>query len=149
LSVRDGRPRGRPAARSVVAPLTLVERVLLATEILATYAVVRLRVRRGDLTTVLAALRSDGGGRRRLPLARDERRLAAVAVRVLRVLPGDARCLTRSLVVLALLARRGIDTRLVIATRPAPAFAAHAWIERAGQPLLPTEGFGDVRLVEL
>jgi hypothetical protein len=147
--VRGGGSGGRTAERSAVVPLTLVERVLLTAEIVATYAAVRLRVRRADLPSVLAALRSDGRGRRRLPLACDERRLAAVAVRVLRVLPGDARCLTRSLVVLALLARRGIDTRLVIATRPAPSFAAHAWIERAGRPLLPTEGFGDVRLVEL
>lgn len=147
--MRDGRSGARVAERSAVAPLTVAERVRLAAEILATYAAVRVRVRRADLPAVLAALRSAGRGRRRLPLARDERRLAAVAVRVLRVLPGDARCLTRSLVVLAMLARRGIDTRLVIATRPGPAFAAHAWIERAGQPLLPTEGFGDVRLVEL
>jgi hypothetical protein len=149
LSVPDGWSEARAAERTAVASLTTIHRVRLAAEIVATYAVVRLRVRRADLPTVLASLRSGGRGRGLLPLARDEQRLVAVAVRVLRVLPGDARCLTRSLVVLAMLARRGIDTRLVIATRPGPAFAAHAWIERAGRPLLPTEGFGDVRLVEL
>jgi transglutaminase superfamily protein len=147
--VPGGRPEARAGERPTVAPLTAVERARLAVEVLATYGAVRLRVRRAELPAVLASLRSAGAGPRPLPLAHDEQRLAAVAVRVLRVLPGDARCLTRSLVVLAMLARRGIDTRLVIATRPGPAFAAHAWIERAGRPLLPTEGFGDVRLVEL
>ena len=90
-----------------------------------------------------------GEARGRFPLARDERRLAGAAVRVLRALPSDARCLTRSLVVLAMLARRGSAATLVIATRPTPSFAAHAWVEHGGRPLLPTEGFGDVRLVEL
>jgi hypothetical protein len=132
--------------------LTGVERARLVVEIVVTYAGVRLRLRRSDLPAVLAALRVPSRRAARawpLPLARDERRLAAAAVRVLRVLPSDARCLARSLVVLAMLARRGTATTLVIATRPEPAFMAHAWVEHAGRPILPTEGFGDVRLVEL
>ena len=84
-----------------------------------------------------------------LVLAGDDRRLAAAAERVLARLPGDSRCLTRSLVVLTMLARRGIEVRLVLAARPTPTFAAHAWVERAGHPLLPTRGFGDARLTEL
>ncbi len=83
------------------------------------------------------------------PLDVDERRLAAAAVRVLQRLPGDSRCLTRSLVVLAMLARRGIEVRLVLAARPTPTFAAHAWVERGGRPLLPTRDFEDARLAEL
>ena len=71
------------------------------------------------------------------------------AVRVLERVPGDSRCLTRSLVVLAMLARRGRDVRLVLAARPTPTFAAHAWVERDGRPLLPTRDFDDARLAEL
>ena len=93
--------------------------------------------------------RPGGGARARGPLDVDERRLAAAAVRVLERLPGDSRCLTRSLVVLAMLARRGIDVRLVLAARPTPTFAAHAWVERGGRPLLPTRDFDDARLAEL
>jgi hypothetical protein len=142
------------ALRAPAERLTGAERARLVVEIVVTYAAVRMRLRRSDLPGVLAALRAPSRHAARaqgwaLPLAHDERRLAAVAVRVLRVLPSDARCLARSLVVLAMLARRGTGTTLVIATRPEPAFTAHAWVEHAGHPLLPTEGFGDVRLVEL
>ena len=126
-------------------------RAALVAEVLATYALVRWHVRRDrDLPTAVAALRARP--RRRLPRAladRDERRLAAGAERVVAKLPGDSRCLMRSLVVLTMLARRGIDSRLVLAARPEPTFGAHAWIERAGEPLLPTRGFADARLTDL
>jgi hypothetical protein len=129
---------------------TLRDRTALAAEVLVTYGQVRWSVRRRDLPTVVAALRAP---RRRHvprgPLDADERRLAAAAVRVLERLPGDSRCLTRSLVVLAMLARRGITVRLVLAARPTPTFAAHAWVERSGRPLLPTREFDDARLAEL
>jgi hypothetical protein len=142
-------PARAPAA-GAAERLTGVERARLVAEILATYATVRWRLRRTDLPTVLEALRAPPRrGARALPLTHDERRLAGAAVRVLRALPSDARCLTRSLVVIAMLARRGSAATLVIATRPEPSFTAHAWVEHAGRPLLPTEGFGDVRLVEL
>jgi hypothetical protein len=64
-------------------------------------------------------------------------------------MPGDTRCLARSLVLTRLLAGRGIQAKLVIGTRPAPDFLAHAWVEHAGDPVLaPGDGsFG--RLVEL
>jgi hypothetical protein len=140
----------RVPAAGAAERLTAVERARLVAEILVTYATVRWRLRRTDLPTVLAALRAPARRvARALPLAHDERRLAGAAVRVLRALPSDARCLIRSLVVLAMLARRGSAATLVIATRPEPSFTAHAWVEHAGRPLLPTEGFGDVRLVEL
>ena len=123
--------------------LSVLVRVALIFEILAAYGVVHWQLRRHDLPAVVAALRAGGVARR--PLPSDDRRLAGIAVRVLTVLPGDARCLVRSLVVLRLLARRGIDVRLIIAAQPAPTFEAHAWVERAGRPLLPTRGFGDAR----
>lgn len=131
------------------ARLGAADRARLVTEILATYAAVRVRLRRRDLPGIVAAMRAERVPARRLPVADDERRLAGLAVRVLRVLPTDSRCLTRSLVVLAMLARRGIVARLVIAARPGASLAAHAWLECDGRPLLPTEGFGDARLVEL
>jgi hypothetical protein len=122
----------------------------LVAEVLLTYPLVRWSVRRHDLPSAVAALRAPR--RRRTPRGPqdvDERRLAAAAVRVLEKLPGDSRCLTRSLVVLVMLARRGIDVRLVLAARPTPTFAAHAWVERGGRPLLPTRDFEDARLAEL
>jgi Transglutaminase-like superfamily len=130
--------------RSDVRPCA--ERVALVAEILATYLAVRWQVRRHDLPAAVAALRS---GRRFAIVDRDPRRLAVAAERVVARIPGDSRCLMRSLVVLAMLARRGVDARLILAARPTPQFAAHAWIERNGDPLLPTRGFGDARMAEL
>jgi hypothetical protein len=129
--------------------LGAVERASLVGEIVVTYAVVRWHVRRRDLPAAVARLRTGARPGSSGSLAGDERRLAATAERVLSRLPGDSRCLTRSLVVLAMLARRGIEVRLVLAARPSPTFAAHAWVEHSGQPLLPTRGFGDARLTEL
>jgi hypothetical protein len=122
------------------------ERLALVAEILATYVTVRWQVRRHDLPTAVAALR---GGRRLAVVDREPRRLAAFAERIVARIPGDSRCLMRSLVVLAMLSRRGIDARLVLAARPTPEFAAHAWVERNGDPLLPTRGFRDARVAEL
>jgi Transglutaminase-like superfamily len=122
------------------------ERLALVAEILTTYVMVRWQVRRHDLPTAVAALRA---GRRLAVVDREPRRLAAFAERIVARIPGDSRCLMRSLVVLAMLARRGVDARLVLAARPTPEFAAHAWVERNGDPLLPTRGFGDARMAEL
>jgi hypothetical protein len=76
-------------------------------------------------------------------------RLGQAVQRTLRLAPGDTRCLTRSLVLTQLLARRGIPAKLVIGARAKPSFLAHAWVEQAGQPVLPVgdESYG--RLVEL
>jgi hypothetical protein len=76
-------------------------------------------------------------------------RLGRVVVRTLAFLPGDNRCLRRSLVLTQLLARRGISGRLVIGARTAPDFLAHAWVEHEGVPVLSPEGTSFGRLVEL
>jgi hypothetical protein len=55
----------------------------------------------------------------------------------------------QSLVLTRLLARRGIETRLVIAVRPGERFAAHAWIEHDEVPLLPAIAPGFEELVAL
>ncbi len=70
-------------------------------------------------------------------------------VKVLRVLPTDGRCLMRSLVVTAMLARRGVFAKVVIGVRPDPTFAAHAWVEVDGQPVLATNEPEYHRLAEL
>lgn len=76
-------------------------------------------------------------------------RVTSATVRVLEVLPTDARCLIRSLVLTDLLAKRGIGSSLVIGVAPAPNFAAHAWVELDGVPLLPALESTYSRLVEL
>ena len=68
---------------------------------------------------------------------------------VLRLLPTDSRCLVRSLVLTRLLARRDIPSTLIIGVTAAPEFKAHAWVEHAGRPLLPSYGPMFARLVEL
>jgi Transglutaminase-like superfamily len=126
-----------------------VERLRLVAEVLVTYVVVRRQVRKHDLPRAVAALREQRPPRYLAVVNREPRTLANAAERVVACIPGDSRCLMRSLVVLAMLARRGVEVRLVLAARPTPEFAAHAWVERNGDPLLPTHGFGDARLAEL
>ena len=66
------------------------------------------------------------------------RRLARPVRRTLDPLPWDSRCLMRSLVLLRMLARRGVVCELVIGVKPGEKFEAHASIEHEGHPLLPT-----------
>jgi Transglutaminase-like superfamily len=114
-----------------------VTRVALAGEIVATYARVRWALRRRDVRAVLGELRSPSTATRSDDPVADGRRLGRAVQRTLAVLPTDSRCLMQSLVLTRLLARRGIDTRLVIAVRPGERFAAHAWVEHGEAALLP------------
>ena len=121
-------------------PLPLSDKVRLAGEIVADYVRARWLLRRSGLPGAVAALRAhpaageDGSG------AADARvsglRLGRAVGRTLGALPADSRCLVRSLVLTGLLARRGLSSTLVIGVRPDPEFAAHAWVECAGEPLL-------------
>ena len=86
------------------------------------------------------------GEREALPEAA---RLGRAVVRTMAFLPGDTRCLRRSLVLTRLLARRGIPGRLVIGARTRPEFLAHAWVELDGVPMLATDADAFGRLVEL
>jgi transglutaminase-like putative cysteine protease len=65
-------------------------------------------------------------------------RLGNGVERTLRALPVDSRCLVKALVLTRMLARRGIDCTFVVGVRARPRFAAHAWVERDGSPLLAT-----------
>jgi hypothetical protein len=126
-------------------------RARLAIEILAAYAQSRRALRRAPITAVVAGLRS------RSPSAttpatdslEEARRLGRAVARLLAHLPGDTRCLVRSLVLTRLLARQGMEAKLVIGARTAPEFLAHAWVEHDGIPVLDPgdDSFG--RLVEL
>ena len=65
-------------------------------------------------------------------------RLGRVVERTLRALPVDSRCLITALVLTRMLTRRGLESTFVLGVRAQPQFAAHAWVERDGVPLLPT-----------
>jgi hypothetical protein len=150
-----GPPPAEPLAVAVTSParrLNALERIRLATEIAISYVRARHRLRRGSLDAVVASLRSrpalgvEPSGESTLA---DARRLGRAVGRVLGVLPGDTRCLVRSLVLTQLLARRGVVTRLVIGARTGPDFLAHAWVEYEGEPVLSPGDRSFGRLTEL
>ncbi|HSS43619.1 MAG TPA: lasso peptide biosynthesis B2 protein [Solirubrobacterales bacterium] len=127
------------------------QRAELVAEIVVAYARARRELRRAPIEEVVGKLREGApaaGGEGPAPLA-EAQRLGHIVVRTLRFLPGDTRCLRRSLVLTQLLARRGISARLVIGARTAPDFLAHAWVEHDGTPVLSPEGDSFGRLVEL
>jgi hypothetical protein len=150
----------RPAERRLTAAsspprtrrLNPIERMRLAGEIAIAYLQARRELRRASIDTVVDSLRSRFTPRAQPSAAEtllQARRLGRAVARVLGVLPGDTRCLVRSLVLTRLLARRGIATKLVIGTRSAPDFLAHAWIEYEGEPVLSVGDGSFARLVEL
>lgn len=117
-------------------------RLRVALEIIATYVEVRWRMLRGEVGGVVDTLRGDASDEHDpYDAYRIGRRLGQPVRRTLDPLPWDSRCLMRSLVLLRMLARRGVVCRLVIGVRPGERFEAHAWIEHAGHPLLPTLGY--------
>jgi transglutaminase-like putative cysteine protease len=130
-----------------------MERVRLAREIVAAYLQARRELRRAPIESVVATLRWEEASKPPLtpgPRALEEaRRLGWTVARTLKLMPGDTRCLARSLVLTRLLAQRGIPAKLVIGAQADPEFFAHAWVECDGEPVLsPGDGsFG--RLVEL
>jgi hypothetical protein len=136
-------------------PLAWAAKVHLGVEILLVYARVRWLVGRRELPQTVELLRVRGRRRRsRLTLADGARwgdRLGAAVGRTLAPLPTNTLCLNRSLVLLAVLARRGADGELVIAVQPdeVSGLGAHAWIELDGRPLLPPAATGYGRLVTL
>jgi hypothetical protein len=140
------------ARRLAPSPLGPVARARLATEIVTAYLQTRRELRRTPIESVVAMLRSDAS----LPqltqgpyALAEARRLGWVVARTLKLMPGDTRCLARSLVLTRLLARRGILAKLVIGARSDPEFLAHAWVECDGQPVLSPGDGSFSRLVEL
>lgn len=111
-------------------------KALLGLEIAATYVQVRAALRRRDVRVVVRQLRTAETPALRHPELTAVR-LAGVVQRALASAPPRSRCLVQSLVLTRLLARRGIESSLVIAVSPGRHFAAHAWVESAGIELLP------------
>jgi len=144
--------RGSAARLPPARRLSLSERWRLAGEIILAYLRVRRELRRSPIAAALAGLRPDPPGAREaagaVPLS-EARRLGRAVARTLTLIPGDTRCLTRSLVLTRLLARRGIPAKLVIGARATPRFSAHAWVECDGEAVLPRGDGSFGRLVEL
>ncbi len=144
--------------RELGSPLSAWGKLRLSGEVLVTYCQVRWWMRGQRIEDVVAKLRE--GHRRGPSPAPDDlsddpvaQRLGALRLgravsRTVRLLPTDSRCLVRSLVLTRLLGRRGVPSSLVIGVMSEPQFAAHAWVEHAGAPVLPP-GTGYERLVEV
>ena len=133
-------------------PVHGIRRLLLSLEIYASYIRVRWLLRSNDARSAMPKLR-------RLhraptsPIAPEAtvltgQRLGWAVMRALTPLPTDSRCLFRSLTLTCLLERRGIESELVVAVRPAP-FEAHAWVECRNIALLPPGQPGFERLAHL
>jgi hypothetical protein len=135
--------------------VSLPLKVILAAEILIVYVATRWRLSRRNFRDLARAIRArqlaeptgsePGSLEARLVAAR----LGNAVCRTLRILPTDARCLTQALVLSSLLSARGISSTLVIGAHSKPEFAAHAWVEHDGRPVLPTHDFGESRLLEI
>lgn len=122
-------------------PLPPFEKAILVAEVLVTYLRAHWLLSRRDLPTALARLRGRDRPPRATGYAFTGARLGHAVTRILSALPMDAKCLVRSLVLTTLLARRGIESTLVIGVRPDDEFAAHAWVESNGRAVLPREGY--------
>lgn len=137
------------------APLSRPVKLALVAEILAAYVRARRLMPRHDIRDVVAATRAAspapaGGAQPDSPeTALVAARLGYAVMKTLRALPTDSRCLVQALVLTRLLAARGISGRLVIGARSRPQFAAHAWVEHAGEPVLPAAEYAQSRLIEL
>ncbi len=127
-----------------------LRRARLALEVVGIYALARWWVHTRGTAPAVNALRQ---GLQKHTASETERlaslRLGRAVIRVLRLLPADSRCLMRSLVLTGLLARRGVYSTVVIGVRPAPRFAAHAWVEVDAIALLPTNELEYERLTEI
>jgi hypothetical protein len=136
-----------------IRPYPLHEKAALSVEILSAYVSVRRRIRGTELQRLVEDLRGPAPAE---SVYSDSAAGKAAAIRIgraigrtLRLVPGDSRCLARSLVLIALLARRGVPTKLVIGVSPGPDFRAHAWVESDGLALLPSLEHIHTRIVEL
>lgn len=140
--------------RDLSSPLSRADKLRLSGEVLGTYCGVRWWLWRREFPDVVTRLRRPGAFEAGEPFGDAGSahvaglRLGRAVSRTLRLLPTDSRCLVQSLVLTRMLGRRRLNSSLVIAARSEPDFAAHAWVEHAGEPLLPPGDAGFQRLVE-
>ena len=130
-----------------------IAELAVAAEIVAEYGRVRWLLRRRGLAATLEVLRRPrwvrAAAARRDPSGHAHF-LARFATRALAALPAvETTCLTRSLVVTGMLARRGLPTSLTISVNSPEDFAAHAWVEWEGEPLLDPGDHESARLATL
>lgn len=133
-----------------IEPLTTVGRLRLVAEVLRTYPPALRDLRTNDLVAMVSAARDvrcstvsvRPGLERQLAI-----RLGRAVTLTLKLLPTDSRCLVQSLVLSRMLAKRSIASRVVIGVQPGEEFAAHAWVEYDGLPVLPPRNFH--RLTEI
>jgi hypothetical protein len=154
-----GQVRRRPGLRRLTVgraiptgPMPPSLKATLAAEILATYITARWMMARREIRDVVLATRSRPD-QAPAAAAQDSEvtaaRLGYAVACTLRKLPTDSRCLVQALVLSRMLSERGIASTLVIGARSQPEFAAHAWVEHDGRPVLSPAGFDESRLVEL
>ena len=145
---RVSRPPVEVPGSNLPAPLSAAAKVGLAAEILRAYVIVRWRMRDSDIRVIVAKLR--GAHATATHTDRQQaRRLGRAVARTLSLVPTDNRCLARSLVLDTLLTRRSLRSVVVVAARAEPDFAAHAWVEHDGVPVLPPGSPEYKRLIEL
>ena len=132
-------------------PLSPVGKASLALEVARSYLTARRMMRDQDLPSVLRAVRRPLTSTSERPAIELEaaERLGRAVRRTLTTLPADSRCLMQSVVLVSMLARRGVNGSLVIGVRPGVEFGAHAWVELDGHPLLPPFEHDFARLTEL
>jgi hypothetical protein len=134
-------------------PFTRIEKLRLIGEISTTYVRVRWLLRNRSMQQAVGVVRSAVGPEDGSEVPKELQwfalRLGRAVERNLEKLPGDTRCLTRSLVLQRMLARRGMSSTLVIGVRSAPSFGAHAWVEMRGLALLSPTEYAGGRLAEL
>lgn len=120
-------------------PLSLREKVLLATRVWVRFALVSLRVRRQPLPRLVARLTAVDGVPPRTHHA--PATLARAVDRSLRIGSHRPRCLINALVLYRLLREQGDPVELVIGLpEQAADERAHAWVELEGRDVGPPPG---------
>ena len=124
------------AVVAIAPPRTPPAKVRLGAEIAWTTLRVRRLVHRNDLPAALERCRAAVRQPAPVPSREEVVRISRAVRRTMGLLPGDSRGLVASLVLIAVLARRGVVASLVVG-RPRNGFGAHAWVEVDGLPALP------------
>ena len=124
------------AVAAIAPPRRPPANVRLGAEIAWTTLRVRRLVHRNDLPTALERCRAAVPRPAPEPSRDEVVRISRAVRRTMGLLPGDSRGLVASLVLIAVLARRGVDASLVVG-RPRNGLGAHAWVEVHGLPAFP------------
>jgi Transglutaminase-like superfamily len=120
--------------------VTTASKIAIAARSVWLFAVIRARLRRGDLPLVVRDLTAVDHPRevRARPV-----RLGRIVARTLAIGPWRARCLHTSLVLYRLLREQGERPELVIGLKEDPREKdAHAWVELGGRDVGPPPGRG-------